>query len=420
MASLSHEHLGIAIVDDDDVYRSFVSALLSKNSSFAVFEASSGDELLQTLDSQQIDCIVLDYNLGTESGFAIKDRLANRYATVPPIVMLTGDGRESTVIKALRLGINDYLPKLDLKAEALISAISRVVLDDRKELQTKAEYERLARASAFDLVTGLVGRTSLDARLAQIAAFDRGSRSAYALILVEMIELQKITESLGIKAGDQALRAFGKRLQLAARSNDICGRYSENGFLVIINVKSDASQLEAICERLASQLAFRLELNTTSLEISAFVGAALCGQVKRSGVIAGSDLIEPARQALKSAKASGVRFRISETESPEGPSSGAAGDTAEQPAADGLRTTDRRGESRHRVLKRGQILVTSVGASIDCTVRNQSSRGAGLRINATFAVPAEFELVITGDGIKRRVQVRWQIGNDLGVEYIAA
>ena len=37
---------------------------------------------------------VLDYNLGTESGFAIKDRLVTRYPVVPPIIMLTGDGRE--------------------------------------------------------------------------------------------------------------------------------------------------------------------------------------------------------------------------------------------------------------------------------------------------------------------------------------
>jgi DNA-binding NarL/FixJ family response regulator len=40
--------------------------------------------------------------------------------SVPPMIMLTGDGRESTVIKALRMGMDDYLPKRDLKAVTLI------------------------------------------------------------------------------------------------------------------------------------------------------------------------------------------------------------------------------------------------------------------------------------------------------------
>jgi diguanylate cyclase (GGDEF)-like protein len=428
MANLSHEHLGIAIVDDDDVYRSYVSALASKNTNFAIFEASSEEELCRILDSEKIDCIILDYNLGTESGFTVRDHLRDRYQIVPPIVMLTGDGRESTVIKALRLGLNDYLAKRDLTVDALISAISRVVQEDRKELQAKAEHQRLADISGLDLVTGLVGRTNLDGRLAQLAAMGDKARSAYALILVEMSELHSINESFGLKAGDQALRAFGERVKLAARSGDICGRYSGSHFLVIADVRSDPGELESICERLAGQLAFRINLSAMSLELSACIGAARCSEIDRSGVIAGSDLMEPAQRALKAAKASGSRFQISETRPSASPSGYAAGATAKpssmdsgapRPAADQLRTSDRRSEPRQRVFKRGQILVPSVGATIDCTVRNQSAHGAGLRIDTTFAVPREFELLIAGDGTRKRVQVRWQIGTDLGVEYIA-
>ena len=424
MATLSHESLAIAVVDDDDVYRSLVSALISKSSKFVIFEASSGDELHRILDSQKIDCIILDYNLGTESGFAIRDRLPDRYQVVPPIVMLTGDGRESTVIKALRLGFNDYLAKRDLTADALISAITRVVQQDREQLQTKAEHQRLAKISGLDLVTGLIGRSNLDGRLAQLAAMGQKARSAYAIIIVEMNELHSINESFGLKAGDQALRAFGERLLLATRSSDICGRYSGGTFLTIVDVRSDLSQLGSLCERLASQLAFRINLNAMSMELSGCVGAMMCSDVTRSGVIAAADLLEPAQQALKAVKASGSKLQIFDTES----SPGYVARTTEEPksvdtgisrlAADQLRTSDRRREPRQRVFKRGQIFVASLGTSIDCTVRNLSERGAGLRIDATFAVPAEFELLIAGGGIKKRAQVRWQIGTNLGIEFI--
>jgi hypothetical protein len=70
------------------------------------------------------------------------------------------------------------------------------------------------------------------------------------------------------------------------------------------------------------------------------------------------------------------------------------------------------------VLKRGQIVAPSLGVVVDCTVRNISNIGAALRIDAPFAPPPEFDLAIAAEGTTRRVRVRWQVGTDLGVEYI--
>jgi DNA-binding response OmpR family regulator len=113
MTPIVQQHLGIAIVDDDVVYRSVISSLLTKETQFHFFEAASGQALDQILSAETIDCILLDYNLGDENGFAIKQRIGRQHQSVPPIIMLTGDGRESTVIKALRMGMEDYLSKRD-------------------------------------------------------------------------------------------------------------------------------------------------------------------------------------------------------------------------------------------------------------------------------------------------------------------
>ncbi|CCD85337.1 putative sensor histidine kinase [Bradyrhizobium sp. ORS 285] len=118
---MRQQNLKIAVVDDDDVFRSLVSSLLSKDTGFQIFEAASGQELDQIFSRADIDCVMLDYNLGNENGFSIKERMERLIPAVPPVVMLTGDGRESTVIMALRMGMDDYLPKLDLKAATLIS-----------------------------------------------------------------------------------------------------------------------------------------------------------------------------------------------------------------------------------------------------------------------------------------------------------
>lgn len=427
MSSVINEHLGVAVLDDDAGFLELTCALLSAKTPFIPFPAASGDELIAILSEQHIDCIVLDYNLGDDTGFAIKAKLDANFAQLPPIIMLTGDGRESTAIKAFRMGVNDYLPKLSLQPQSLASTIAKVVADERARQSTKAEHKRLAEAAAIDLVTGLPGRSHLEERLGQLAALRSEGRRSYAVVVVDLLQYDTITEQFGFRASDLALRAFGKQLKLNARSNDICGRYQGGTFLIIADVKGDPGLLDLICGRLQQNMAVDVEAVAAKLKLSACVVGAMC-EGGDADATEGSSLLAPCLSLLDQAKAEGVSFKV--TRPPEEvPLVGGvaavpvqeplAPVTAElRPAADQLRTTDRRREVRQRVFKRGIIHVRGTHAIFNCTVRNQSTSGAGLRIDTPFAVPTTFDLEIVGSGERRPVQVRWQASVDVGVVYV--
>lgn len=419
----------VVVVDDDPVYRSFVSLLLTKKAGIDVLEASCEDDLVRIINQQSIDCILLDYNLGIDNGFSVKERLSNRFSVLPPIVMLTGDGRERTVIRALRLGIDDYVSKRDLKVEDLLSAINHAVAKGRKDQLARSEYQRLVHASGLDPVTRLPGRNQLDDRLAHLAALPPKSRAGYAIALIQMNELGDINTSLGLKVGDQALRAFGERLQQLTRASDVCGRFTGRTFLVIIDARSNPDVLDGVCRRFADGLTFRLDIDAVGLDLSSQIGGVMCSHVAPHGVLMAPDLIRAAQDALDVARAEGVPCHVlgspagamPEPEAPEAPSGmveQSEPDIPSRPAADQLRTSNRRAKPRHRVLKRGQILL-STNSVIDCAVRNLSDSGAGLRIDAIFPMPREFDLMIGDAGAKRRVRIQWQVGNDLGVVFIA-
>lgn len=412
MNLIRQQNLSIAVVEDDAVFRGLVSSLLTKDTQFQVFEAASGEALDQILSEAAIDCILLDYNLGNDNGFAIKERIESQHRSVPPVIMLTGDGRESTVIKALRMGMHDYLPKRDLKAVTLISAITRAVTRDRDAKRERAEYQRLLQTSVADPATGLYSRSQLESRLTRIMSLPLWSRASYALIAIEMTEFDDIIVRFGLNVGDQVLRKFAERLREVARSTDTFGRYSENIFLVIAETGDDRALLRNLRARLLAHLSFRLELSATSVQISTRVGGVRCHEVGRDGVVTPLDLVEAAMATLSSDAAAAGEAGA------DAGSSAATSPSGDQTATPGLRTSDRRIDARKRVLKRGQILVPSLGAVIDCTVRNLSSGGAAVRIDAPFVPPPEFDLAIASDGTTRRVRVRWQVGTDLGVEYI--
>jgi diguanylate cyclase (GGDEF)-like protein len=432
MSALAEEPLGVVVVDDDPIYRETICAKVAKKSNFVIFEASSGNDLFDILRVEQIDCIVLDYDLGEESGFAVMQRMDETYSEPPPIIMMTGGGRESTAIRAFRMGVCDYLPKTGLQAEHLVTSVIKVVEQDRLERLTKIEHKRLLAASGVDFVTGLEGRARLEERLTQLVLLPPLSRVSYALILVEFLEYQTVKERFGLKIVDRSLRAFGQRLQELGRSSDVCGRYSEATFLVIAGMGSGAGNLNLVCRRLADNLSLRLNLDLADISITACVAGSMCSETLQLDQADGLYLLEPVTVMLAQAKWAKLSWKTSRdgcldaspavdyqpSDSKTSESSAAASRPDARPAADELRATDRRRHIRHRVLKRGLIHTIDNKATFNCTVRNISSHGAGLRIDAAFPVPATFDLEIAGSGERQRVRVRWQTGVNLGVEFV--
>ena len=417
--------LGVALVDDDPMVLDIVGAILSAKTKFVVFKESDGDGLLALLARERVDCIVLDYTLGGENGFAVMQRAKEQFATVPPVVMLTGNGAEATVVKAMRLGIDDYVIKRTMNPGELIAAIVRAVENDRKEAAIKGEFERLKAATAIDLITGMLARAKLEESLAALAALDAAARAHYALILAQLANMKEIQEKFGLKTGELALREFATRLRQGIRSDDICGRFGENALLVIANVNGDRIVSTRLCERLAARAAARFDTDAGSVPLSGRFGAAICVPEVGDAAAKPEDLIELAREAVRiatEAEHSWALLPLAPAVHGGAPVSvegdGALAPIRPRPAAEMLRTGDRRREPRQRVFKRGQIVVPERNISMNCMVRNLSTHGAGLRIEAVFAVPECFELAIFAISERRKVRVRWQAGVDLGVEFV--
>ena len=80
-------------------------------------------------------------------------------------------------------------------------------------------------------------------------------------------------------------------------------------------------------------------------------------------------------------------------------------------------TKNRRQAPRRRVFKRALMHLVDVEGAVNCHVRSLSSSGAAIRIDAPFDVPKHFALEIVGTGKRRRVELRWQSGVDMGVQF---
>ena len=410
------DRLSVVIIDDDPIYRSYVVAMMSKDDLFVVHEGSDGDDLNTLLENEKIDCIVLDYNLNGDSGFAVRERLLMRFPDLPPVLILTSDERQSTVIKAMRLGIQDYLPKAKLKPDALVAAVTRIVHADRGKRQLAVEHRKLVAAFNIDCVTGLPSRWRLEERIAQVAGLAPAVAANFVIAAIQMLEWHNVIERFGFDVANQALRAFGERLRLCSGQNDICGRHTDGTFMVVVDLRSLDEDLVGFCTRIVRQLSFQLQTSAATLVLNARVGIASCAVETASA----ETLVDNALDVLDNARAP-TNYQIAE-DLVRTPTMG-SGQTlthrvAANPDAFGLRTSDRRREPRHKVFRLGRILTMGKASVVDCTVKNMSTGGAGLRLHAVMVVSPEFVLEIGGSGEARKVRLKWQTGLNLGVEYI--
>lgn len=87
-----------------------------------------------------------------------------------------------------------------------------------------------------------------------------------------------------------------------------------------------------------------------------------------------------------------------------------------QPKPEELRNLENsRAAPRQRVFKAGTIEFG--GSTIDCVVRNISATGAALEVASSVGIPAEFNLLISGNIAKRPCRMVWVKDRRLGVAF---
>ncbi|CAK0773362.1 hypothetical protein CCP3SC15_470004 [Gammaproteobacteria bacterium] len=91
----------ILLVDDDPGTRKAVSDLL-KGLNAEIVYATDGKTALNSLQTQEFDCVILDLTLPGMSGFEILDQMGREQVRLPPVVICTGrDLSEEENIKLL-------------------------------------------------------------------------------------------------------------------------------------------------------------------------------------------------------------------------------------------------------------------------------------------------------------------------------
>lgn len=163
----------ILVVDDSETdrvtYRRYLKSASQLNCSLV--ECELAEDALDLCDRHCPDLILLDYLLPDADGLQFIQDLIERIGTLPPTIMLTGQGSEAVAVEAMKHGVRDYLVKGQLTRQKLLTSVTNALAEQRLQ----AQIERQERQQ--DLLASIMLKIGHSIDLSEIlqAAVD-GSR----------------------------------------------------------------------------------------------------------------------------------------------------------------------------------------------------------------------------------------------------
>ncbi len=177
-------------------------------------------------------------------------------------------------------------PELELLGEAI-----------QNQWQTNRVLTQLV---LLDGLTGLLNRHGFAIFAKQLAFLAQRTHEHVAVLMIDLDDLQEISDQYGPSKGDQVLKGMAEVLRGNLRRSDVVGRYGVAEFIVLLpGIQPN------VLERLAEQLRYQIEIaKPGDISVTVSIGAAQ-GLIHFNPDTELDPLIAKAARCLASAKAGG-------------------------------------------------------------------------------------------------------------------
>jgi len=140
----------ILLVEDDTTFSTILEGFLKKNGHEVEVRYNVKSSIKSLDDSLQL--ILLDYRLGDGTGLDVLEEVRSRGLQMPVIIM-TSFNDVRTAVKAMRLGVFDYITK-PVNPDELLMILKDALTDNKKEIAVTGPVKKNIRNEREDFVKG--------------------------------------------------------------------------------------------------------------------------------------------------------------------------------------------------------------------------------------------------------------------------
>ncbi len=264
----------ILLVDDDAVQS---KQIISKLKEIYNTQLVENPELAMSIAKEGgFDIIIISTLLTDMDGLRLASHLKSQEETRNvPILVFVDEDEHHIMLKALEMGINDYLVVPVDKNEMAVRVRTQL---RRKRYQDalKAQYQKSVSMALTDGLTGLYNRHYLNAHLGNMVKQSTKNEKKLALMIMDMDHFKKVNDTYGHDVGDMVLKQLSGIITRAARATDLAARFGGEEFVVLMPETSPDSALGAAnrMRELVETTPFIIDNDNNSINLTVSIGIA--------------------------------------------------------------------------------------------------------------------------------------------------
>ncbi len=284
----------ILIADDEPQIRNNINILLSKKAGLHVIEASTGEEAIDFHRDESPEIILLDYNMPGMNGGEVLKKIREKDPYVR-ILFLTARNEDSTMVKMLNAGADDYITKPYSQTELL----ARI----NTNLRIYQLNRDLHKAVHTDDLTGLKNMRGVYPLIDELIEESAANGKKMALAMIDMDNFKMVNDGHDHLFGSFVLSECGVLIRNHLTEMGHGVRFGGDEFMLILpNI--DADKAIELCEEYRIMIQDHLfKDGDDEMYLTTSIGLAITTET-RSGLNSQS-LVRVADDALYKAKEGG-------------------------------------------------------------------------------------------------------------------
>jgi two-component system cell cycle response regulator len=219
-----------------------------------------------------------------------------------PILIITEQGADDMVVRALDLGVNDYIIR-PVDPNELVARSLTQIRRKRYNDRLRASVKQTIELAVTDPLTGLYNRRYLDNHLNVLFNRSMARGRPLSVLITDIDRFKQVNDTYGHDGGDEVLREFANRVRSTIRGADLACRYGGEEFVVVM--PDTSPEIAAtVAERLRAAIEsapFMLKHSGEALNVTASFGIAS----RIASVLTPDQLMKQADLALYEAKNTG-------------------------------------------------------------------------------------------------------------------
>ncbi|GAK46352.1 response regulator receiver modulated diguanylate cyclase [Tepidicaulis marinus] len=298
----------VLLLDDREISCRRIAETLAEVHDVAVL--GDPNRLLSVVQDNHYDLIVISLSLQEVDGLRLCSQLKSLDATRNiPVLALVEEGDMPRLVRALDIGVNDYLLR-PLDRSELLARCKTQLRHKRYQDQLRQTVQESLEAAITDPLTGLYNRRYMTHHLGTLVAQHNETGKPVSLLVLDIDYFKPVNDTHGHAVGDDVLKEFARRMQANVRGVDLACRLGGEEFVVVMP-DTDVALAYSIAERLRQQIAdraFAAAQGAVELKITVSIGVAATLGIADDA----SALLERADQALYRAKREGRNRVVAE------------------------------------------------------------------------------------------------------------